>query len=296
MSEICRKKVIIALGHFDSVHLGHRTVIKTAVDTAKATGVLPAVFMFYGDLKGSIKKSNTRPVYSLEKRIDLIKSLGIDEFYIAPVSEEFLSYSASDFLDLLNDKFEILGYVSGDDYRFGKNATGDVEFLKEYAKNKGQKTYVVKEQTANGLRISTTLIKEHLITGNVKMANALLGQNYAISGNVIEGRKVGRNLGFPTVNVAIDNETLNLKSGVYQGATTIDNKTYKAIINYGARPTYSLDEKLIEAHIIDFTGDLYGKKITLEFTDYLRDVIAFSSELDLKNQLKLDMQRVKNND
>lgn len=296
MSEICRKKVIIALGHFDSVHLGHRTVIKLAVDTAKATGVIPAVFMFYGDLKGSIKKSNTRPVYSVEKRMDLIKNLGVNEFYLAPVSQEFLSYSKSEFLDLLNEKYEILGYVSGSDYRFGKNATGDVDFLREYAKGKNQKVLTANDQTVDGKRLSTTLIKEYLIGGGVKTANALLGENYSITGSVIKGRKVGRNLGFPTVNVAIDNETLSLKSGVYKGLTTIDGKTYKVIINYGARPTYSLNEKLIEAHIIDFTGDLYGKEITLEFTDYLRDVIAFNSELDLKNQLTYDMQRVKNDD
>ena len=296
MSEIYRKKVIIALGHFDSVHLGHRTVIKLAVDTAKATGVIPAVFMFYGDLKGSIKKSNTRPVYSVEKRMDLIKNLGVNEFYLAPVNQEFLSYSKSEFLDLLNEKYDILGYVSGSDYRFGKNATGDVDFLREYAKGKNQKVLTANDQTVDGKRLSTTLIKEYLIGGGVKTANALLGENYSITGSVIKGRKVGRNLGFPTVNVAIDNETLSLKSGVYKGLTTIDDKTYKAIINYGARPTYSLYEKLIEAHIIDYNGDLYGKEITLEFTDYLRDVIAFNSELDLKNQLTYDMQRVKNDD
>lgn len=296
MSETYKKKVIIALGHFDSVHIGHRAVIGKAVEEAKSTGVIPAVFMFSGDLKSFVKKGVFAPVYSTETRVNLISKLGVDEFYIAPVDLEFLSLERNEFLDKLNEKYDILAYVSGTDYRFAKNALGDVEYIKEYAKSKGQSVYTVGDMTVDGDKVSTTLIKELLTGGFIKKANQMLSKNYSVLGTVNNGRKVGTKLGIPTVNLEIDSSFLTLKDGVYSGKTNIDGKSYKAVINYGARPTFNLTEKLIEAHLIGFTGDLYGKQIELEFTDFLRPLMAFRDEKELKSQIEKDIERVKTND
>lgn len=296
MSEICKKRVVLALGHFDSVHIGHREVIGLAKEKAVSLGVLPAVFLFDGDLKSVIGKTSNKPVYSLNKRIDLIKNLGVDEFYFAPISKDFLSLTKNEFLDKLNDEYDILSYVSGDDYRFGKNAEGDVKFLKEYAKSKGQTVYTADTKTFDGIKISTSLIKEKLLLGDVKKANLLLGENYSVTGVVYRDRKVGTKIGFPTVNLKIDSDLIALKQGVYKGEIILHNKPYKTIINYGTRPTFDNDLSVIEAHIIGFSGDLYDKEITLYFTDYLRDIKKFSSEDELKNQLKSDIERTKEND
>lgn len=284
------------MGHFDGVHVGHRAVIGLAVEKAVSIGAVPAVFTFDGDLKKRIKGSEFLPVYTIDKRRSLIKDLGVEEFFVAPVSEKFLSLSGREFLDLLNDEYDVFGYVTGSDYCFGRNAECDVSYLEGYAAQRGQRVYIVPDVILNGQRVSTTLIKENIKDGNVKKANIMLGTPYSVTGKVLPGRKVGRNLGFPTVNLAVNDGIIGLKCGVYQGYATLFGKKYDAVINYGARPTFSLNEKLIEAHLIGFSGDLYDKEITLYFTDFIREVMSFATVEDLRIQLRKDVLKVKSND
>ena len=140
----------------------------------------------------------------------------------------------------------------------------------------------------NGKRVSSTLIKGYLAEGNIKIANELLGKPYFVKGEVFKDREVGKTLGFPTVNIKISTETITLKDGVYAGKAIIDNKLYRAIINYGARPTFNLTEKLLEAHFIGFNGNLYGKEIEISFTDFIRPIIKFNDKEELIAQLKKD--------
>jgi riboflavin kinase/FMN adenylyltransferase len=146
------------------------------------------------------------------------------------------------------------------------------------------------------VRVSTTHIKEPLSDGKIELANVMLGENYSVSGKVIDGRKVGRKLGIPTINLAVDKTCLFLKDGVYSGRTEIDGKEFKLVINYGGRPTFNLDEKLIEAHIIDYSGDLYGKEVKIEFLSYIRGLYAFRDQDQLKEQIKKDIERVNTDD
>ena len=141
----------------------------------------------------------------------------------------------------------------------------------------------------DGERVSSTAIKKFLQDGNVKKANEFLGEFYTVTGEVLHGRTVGKTLGFPTVNMLIDNEKVKLKDGVYAGKVILDNVTYRAIVNYGARPTFNLDEKLIEAHIIGFNGDLYGRTITLKFSGFIRSVMRFNGSEELIKQLGKDV-------
>ena len=296
MSEIYKKKVIIALGHFDCVHIGHRAVIEKTTQVAKTVGAKSAVFLFNGDLKSALNKSNKKSLYSLEKRVDLIKALGITDFYFAPVDSEFLSLSKQKFLDKINEEFDILGYVCGADYRFGFKAEGDVEFLKLYALDKGQTVDVLPIFTADGQKISSTLIKEYIADGNMDKANALLGEKYSIEGIVEKDRGIGGSIGFPTVNVNVGTDFLTPKNAVYAGETDIDQKTFSCVINFGARPTFNDDNKVLEAHIIGFSGDLYGKRVRIKFDRLLREIVKFSSVNELKIQLTKDIKRVTNND
>lgn len=293
MSDKEKLSVVIALGYFDSVHIGHKKVISAAVRAAEEAGVSPAVFSFDGNLRKAVGGADGKYVFTTTERSNRIAELGVKEIHFAPVTESFLRKSKRDFLDYLNEVYSIKGYVSGEDYRFGYKGEGDTEYLKEYAADNGQFVVTVKQVNLGAERVSTTFIKGLLKSGDVSTANKLLGGDYFISGVVTEGRKTGRKIGFPTVNIKIPEERAELKNGVYSGKFCINDKTYKVIVNYGARPTYGLTENLIEAHIIDFSGNLYGETLTVYFDRYLRDIMKFDGEAALQAQLEKDLAAVK---
>ena len=285
--------VVLALGYFDSVHLGHQKVINSARLLAKEKGAKTVVFTFKGNLKGALGGEKEKTVFTYLEREKFIKSLGVDEIYFAPTNREFLSLSKQEFLDKLCSSYSVVGFVSGKDYRFGQFGSGDVEFLSEYAKKNGQTYLVVDTLNDKNEKISTTLIKNLLSEGKIKKVNALLGREYSVSGEVFSDRKVGRTIGFPTLNIMVDKDKHQLKDGVYYGNVTLDGINYKAIINYGARPTFNLNEKLIEAHVLDFNGDLYGQTVTISFSEFIRNVKKFDTKNQLKEQLRTDINLVR---
>ncbi len=287
------RKTVIALGYFDSVHRGHRIVMQKARQIAEKVNSRLVVFTFKGNLKKELLGDGEKCIYLASEREKIIKELGVEEVYFAPVDKEFLSLDKKSFLDFLNENFDISCYVSGEDYRFGNKGLGNQDFLMEYAKSRGQEYIVCQTESYLGEKISTTRIKESLKNGEIKKANQMLGRPYSLTGKVFEDRKIGRKLGFPTVNIAIENDKFRLKDGVYKGNVSLDGVKYNAIINYGARPTFELDNKLIEAHIIDFNGNLYGREITLNFDAFMREIIKFGSESQLKKQLETDLKMVK---
>lgn len=288
-----KEKTVIALGYFDSVHKGHRKVIEKARCYAKEQGASLTVFTFKGNLKAMLSGEKEKNVYTAKEREKLLKDIGADQIYFAPVNKSFLSKGRLAFLNLLNKKFNIIAYFSGDDYSFGKYGKGKIDYLTRYANLHDQKHVVVKTYLSGGERVSTTRIKGELEKGEIKLANQLLGKDYFVTGKVFGDRKVGTSIGFPTLNLKIDYSKFTLKNAVYSGYICWKGKEYKAIINYGARPTFDLKEKLIEAHIIDFNQDLYGKEITLYFSDYIREIQKFSSSSELVSQLKKDVLCVK---
>ena len=298
MSDKIKVSCVVALGYFDSVHLGHKKVIESARAKAKECGAKTVVFTFKGNLKAAVGSGEEKTVFSTIEREKFIKSLGVDEIYFAPVDVNFLSLGKLAFLNLLNRKYNIKCYVSGNDYHFGKFGKGGVEDIANYAKKHEQDYIIVDTFNLCGQKVSTTAIKKLLDEGDVKAAATLLGRAYSVQGRVFEDRKVGQKLGFPTANVKIDKDKHRLKDGVYAGRVELDGKTYKTVINYGARPTFDLEEKLLETHVIDFNGQLYGKEITLLFDDFLREIKKFGSEEQLKKQLEMDVATVKgeNND
>ena len=291
-------KAVVALGYFDSVHEGHRAIIESAKEYAERKNATPVIVTFDGNLKAELKGEGIKVVYTTEERKEIYNSLGINEIYFAKVNKEFLFLSKTEFLDLINARYEVLAYFCGKDYRFGKGGEGQAKDVLEYAKARSQECFVYDIIERDGEKISTTLIKELLSNGEVERANSLLGRQYSISGIVFRDREVGRKIGFPTVNIKLESEKQRLKDGVYFGSVNIDGTKFKALINYGARPTYNLREKLVEAHIVGFNGELYGRKLTLKFNSFYRDIVKFNSENELVNQLEKDLEVIKgkNND
>ncbi len=298
MLDNTNKPTVIALGYFDSVHLGHQKLIKYAKSYADEHGCSLTVFTFKGDLKAKLNLSDGKCVYLPNEREKFLLDLGADQIYFAPISKTFLSTGKLAFLNMLNRKFNIKCYFTGLDYTFGAKGKGNVDYLSQYAKRHNQEHVVVDTITYAEQKISTTLIKQKLLKGDIKGANNLLGRNYSITGKVVSDRKVGSKLGFPTANILLNNNKFTIKDGVYYGKVNYLDKDYKAIVNYGARPTFNLSDKLIEAHLVDFDGNLYGKQITVEFIGYIRDISKFDSQDQLKEQLKKDLLFIKgeNND
>jgi riboflavin kinase/FMN adenylyltransferase len=223
----------------------------------------------------------------------MLEEIGIDQIFLAPTTTEFLSLSKREFLDMLNKEYTVLGYCSGKDYRFGAKGQGDVEYLSQYAKENNQILEVVEDFIFEGQKVSTTLIKEYLTEGKIEKANQLLGREYSVNGRVIKDRGLGSKLGFPTANIKVGQEKFPLKNGVYSGKVILGEKAYKAVVNFGARPTFSLKEVLIEAHLLDFNGDLYDKELTIYLDRFLRDVKTFENVNDLKVQIAKDVEKVK---
>lgn len=290
-SDKIKESAVLALGYFDGVHKGHKNVLSLARKKAENTGAFFVAFSFNGNLRAFFKKDE-KVIYTSSERRYLLKKQGVEKILSAPVNKRFLSLNGKEFLMFLSENYKICALVCGKDYVFGSDKC-NVEFLKTFAKENNFEVLIAKDIEVDGKKISATHIKDLLKCGKIEEANALLGNPYFITGKVFKDRHIGTKLGFPTVNIKINKEKSPLLFGVYGGHVFIKGKEYRTVINYGSRPTYNLDEKLIEAHIIGYSGDLYGKTLKIFFDFFIRDIMSFNSEEELKEQLKKDVYRVK---
>ncbi len=288
-----KQPVVIALGYFDGVHKGHEKVIKTATDFAKSIKAKTVVFTFSENIRSLLSSEEQKYVYSPLERKEVLLSLGADEVCFAPYGKTFLQKGKKAFLNWLNDKYDIKAYVCGKDYKFGKMARGDVAYLEEYSLKHAQKLLTVETYLVDGEKLSTSQIKNYLSNGQIEKVNSLLLSGFFVKGKVFSDRKIGRKLGFPTANLLYDNQKQTLKNGVYSCEVEVDGKRYQGVCNFGSRPTFELDKTLIEVHVIDKEINLYGKNITVHFKSFIRNVIKFGSEIELKKQIQKDILRVK---
>ena len=279
-------KRVIALGFFDGVHRGHRDIIEKAIEEAKKLSVPAAVFTFLGEsfaLKGG-------HIYSTEEKLSILEDIGADEVILADFSE-MREVSAEDFVTgtLLKDLGCALA-LSGNDFRFGKGASGSTELLSALLKEGGASLICRDTVTENGMKISSTEVRELLREGKIKEANKLLGSPYFIKRKVRRGLGLGKSFGFPTLNADIDERGVDMLSGVYKCVCRVDGEKHFAIANVGVCPTVSDRKKHIEAYLLGYSGDLYGKNILLEFLDFIRPEIKFSSKEELIKQINVDIK------
>lgn len=278
------ENLILALGYFDAVHKGHQEVLKKTVSLAKERGVSPAVLVFYGGKKG-------KDVFTLSERVRRIFATGIETVIIRELSPDFLQKSKIEFLNEISLLYRINLVVSGSDFKFGNNKSGNVETLKDFF---GEDKVCALDLVFCGKdKISSTAIKNALIDGDVCLANDYLGGNYFISGKVVEGKKLGKSIGFPTANIVLDDTKLAIKNGVYVTFTIIEGVLYKCITNLGKQPTVDGDSIVVETYIDGFSGDLYDKVLMVYFVEYLRDIYKFESVIELQKQLTKDLESIK---
>ena len=276
-----RGKTAILLGGFDGLHVGHQHLLERAKESNLPIGVMTIV---------GAKQDNA--LFTLKEREEIFKNFGADFVFELSFSE-IKNLSPKAFLDVLEEELSPALFVCGEDFRFGAGAVGSSKNMKDYTHVPIEIISLVEME---GVKISASHIKALLFEGEIEKANARLGHPFFLIGEVKEDRKVGRTMGFPTANVLYPKDKFSLKTGVYETRVVLDGKTYKGITNYGARPTFDDQTVLTETHLIDFSSDLYGREIKVEFIRYLRDVRKFDSIDGLKKQLEEDLRRVRTND
>ncbi len=286
-----RSKRIFALGFFDGVHLGHQALLRECTALAEQTGAETAAITFEGHPKqlflGAVPLIST-----LRDRQRLLGRYGISHVHAFPVTNEVMGKPWETFLEELMAQ-GAAGFVCGDDFRFGHRGEGNAEKLTDFCARRGLPCVIVPEQSIGGIRISSSYIRRQLETGDMATAVRFLGHPYALTGRVVHGHKIGRTLGMPTANLQLPEDLVIPKFGVYVCACLIDGKRYPAVTNIGTRPTVSGTGITVEPWILDFSGDLYGREITLEFYRFLRPEMKFPDLEALRSQIRADAEQTR---
>lgn len=269
------KNSVLCLGDFDGIHKGHRCVF----NSAKCFGSW-GILLFDRNSKG-------KPVITtLPEKLELLKAAGADFAAVTEFNENFSHKSPEEFIDYLKTEIGMKALAAGKDYRFGYKAAGDSELLKELCKKNGMCAVITDLAECGGKPIKSTRIRELISVGDLSGAAELLGMNYFISGKVLNGLQNGRKLGFPTANIEPEETKLLPPDGVYYGAVL----GRKAVINIGKNPTFGAEKRTVEAHIIDFEANLYGKELKFELIERIRGEIKFDSLSELKKQIDADVK------
>lgn len=275
------KKSAICLGNFDGVHLGHRQLF----DAAKKCGKW-GVMVFERNFK------NEKVLTTLDEKLQIIKGLGADYVITVKPTQDFLNTDGNEFYKILAEDYEIQSFVAGYDYRFGKDAKYSAEDLRLWCEQDDKKVCIEDEFMAGGVPVKSTRIRNHILSGEIDTANTLLGYRYFLRGVVEKGFGNGRKMGFPTANISFDEEKLLPPDGVYKGVLVRQNREYNALINIGKNPTFDAKTRTVEVHIPNFSEDMYGEKVKVEFLGKIRDEIRFDSIDELILQIKRDISSV----
>lgn len=287
----------IALGNFDGFHNGHRELIRRTIQIERSRGYTSAVLLFKTHTRDILNTNGTGQLNSLNDKLQRLQGLGVSCVFLVEFDREFMNQTKEEFLDdFLIGRLRAKSIVVGDDYRFGRKAEGDVAFLKSRAEKTELKVDIIPEVRLEGLRISSTRIREALRAGAVEWANTMLGYPYRVRGTIVRGASRGHNLGFPTANLKLDFPYVIPKDGVYLTLTRFEGEEHGiyGMTNIGTNPTFT-DENVtkIETYLFDFSGDCYGKYANIEFLRYERSDMKFESADELIAQMRRDDQMLR---
>lgn len=288
MNGSVEKGVIISFGVFDGVHIGHQALIQCMLKQASKFGVETVILTF--DPHPAFSTLGTAPpsITTIEKKIEFLKSQGVNRVVVEDFNEKFSQLSPEEFVhDMLLGKFHAQEIVVGYDCAFGKNRAGDKWLLKKLGEDYGVAVEIVEPYILNGEVVSSTRVRNAIQQGSLDLANTLLGRLYSISGTVVSGKGIGKKLGFATANLQTNNEVLP-PAGVYAVKVYVNEQLFNGVLNMGIQPTLSDGEFRIEAHILDFEGKLYGHCMEIFFFKKIRDERVFASPKDLAEQIEKD--------
>ena len=282
------KPIVMCLGFFDCMHVGHVQLLDCAKKLAGSNAEV-ALFTFSNNHFETLQRP-TKLIYTFSERLSLYESLGVDVVVSAEFDDKFRVATGAEFLAQIA-KFNLSGVVCGEDYTCGRdllNAASVQKFFDGIAP-----VEIVNLVKRGEKKVCSSAVRVLLQSGQVERANELLSEQFFFLGNVSHGRSVGHKLGFPTINLQIPSDKI-VPCGVYCGLCHFDNETKKSIVNVGAQPTFGCDGNVVEAHLIDFDGALYGKTVKIALTKFLRPIEKFESAEDLQAQVQRDLEAVNN--
>ncbi len=289
------RKVCLAIGFFDGVHLGHQQIIRQTIADAHGHDALALVLTFDRHPNAVVAPEQVPPlIYSLPQKLRAIESLGVDTLLLIHFDEKFSRQTGEEFIgQLAQDIGQIQSLCVGADFVFGRGRRGNVSLLKKLGGEMGFTVHGLAAVSLAGQVVSSTRIRELIQGGDLDAASQMLGRPYAISGRVIKGNRLGQQLGFPTANLDTTGRLLP-PNGVYAGIANIEGNTHRAGINIGFRPTVVSGTQLAytEAHLLNFKGDLYDEELELEIGEKLREEKKFSSIKELREQIARDIAAV----
>ena len=288
---------VITIGNFDGVHRGHQAIIELAVKKARARKGQCVAYTFKPHPQIALKPGAQVALLSTyDEKLDALSKLGVDVVIEEPFSREFSTTAPEQFFkDVLLRRLNAEAVVVGYDFGFGKERGGQIAVLEALCTQDGVELTVVQPQRVDGEIVSSSRIRQHLLTGNLEIANRLLGRQFSYRGIVVKGEGRGRKIGFPTANLKLDNK-LALPYGVYATWAILGDRKFLSVTNLGVRPTFQTDQELpalVETHLLDQTIDLYGSSLEVLFVERLRDEKKFSGIDDLKIQIQKDVEKAR---
>lgn len=285
------KQTVVTIGTFDGVHAGHRKIIERLVNSAKANNLDSVVLTFFPHPRMVLQKeSGIQLINTIDERKQLLERTGIDHLVVHPFTHQFSRLTALEFVrDILVNRLKAKRIIIGYDHRFGRNRTADINDLKRFGEEFGFEVEEINQQDVEEVAVSSTKIRNALLEGRVERANLYLQHPFSLTGEIVKGRGIGKDLGFPTANLEIKEDyKLIPKNGVYVIRTHIDGQKVYGMMNIGTNPTVGGKEKTIESYFFDLDKDLYGKTLQIELLVRIRDEKKFGSIDDLKLAMKQD--------
>lgn len=291
------KKTILTLGTFDGVHYGHQTILKRVTQSTENGKYESVVLTFFPHPRMVLRENSTiQLLNTIDEKTELLDQLGIENLVIHPFDTAFSNLSAEEFVrDILVAQFKIQKIIIGYDHRFGKNRTANIEDLIAFGLKYGFEVEQITAQEINEISVSSTKIRTAIQDGAIDLANTYLGYPYPLTGKVIQGKQLGRTIGFPTANLSIlEDFKLIPKNGVYVVKSFIANEVVFGIMNIGINPTVGGKKQSIEVHFLDFNKDLYHQELKISVLHRLRSEEKFANVEALKRQIENDENRARN--
>ena len=289
-----KEKTIYALGFFDGVHRGHQALLAACRTLADRYGCKAGALTFGTHPETLVRGESPVLLSTPRERERMLRDLyGMDTVVTLAFDEGLRNMPWLDFLVMLGNRYGAVGFVCGDDFRFGHRGRGNADLLTEYCTVENLPWAVVPEQLLDGRRVSSTYIRQQIESGDMATAVQFLGHPYYLTGTVVPGKQLGRTLGIPTANLVLPDGLAIPKFGVYACLCRVDGRAYPAVTNIGTRPTVSGSGITVEPWILDFEGDLYGKEITLEFYRFLRPEMKFPDLAALQAEIRRNAQETR---
>ncbi|NHN28334.1 bifunctional riboflavin kinase/FAD synthetase [Paenibacillus sp. S3N08] len=294
-SSSAMKPQVLAIGEFDGVHRGHQEVIKRARERADSLHISASIMTFHPhprEVLGQCKYTNLlTPVMA---KMQLLEQLGVDDTYLVSFNPAFMQVTPEEFVENMLIPMQVNTVIVGFDFTFGYRGAGTPDDLCELAQGRFA-VEVIRPFHQNGYKVSSTMVRHHLNSGEIEQANALLGRPYSIIGKVVTGDGRGRTIGFPTANIDLSAAFVIPELGVYAIQCHVNGQAYNGVMNVGKKPTFveNLEKPTLEAHLFDFSESIYGSEVSVDFISYIRPERKFSGVAELVAQISRDVEQAK---